>query len=121
MGRKGNHSSSFKGSRPDVFKQPCAVKPVAKQPSPTAPNSMGSAVMSGVGVGIGAAAGSAVFNTIANTMSSSRGETDTQQPIDTKKEYCNLIQKQFYECLGRDLGNSCHDLQYLLVKGNCNE
>ena len=122
MGRKGNRPSSFKGPRPGIFKQPEAPKPVPKQSSP-AGNSMGSAVMSGVGVGMGAAAGSAAFNTMANAMSSSETQTQqtpqVQQSNDTKKEYCNLIQKQFYECLGRDLGNSCHDLQYLLVKGNC--
>ena len=117
MGRKGNRSSTFnKGPRPGIFKQPEAPKPVPKQSG----NSMGSAVMSGVGVGMGAAAGSAAFNTMANAMSSSEQQAQQpQQAVDTKKEYCNLIQKQFYECLGRDLGNSCHDLQYLLVKGNC--
>ena len=121
MGRKGNRPSSFKGPRSGVFKKSEAPKPVPKQSSP-ATNSMGSAVMSGVGVGMGAAAGSAAFNTMANAMSSSEQQTQQpQQAVDTKKEYCNLIQKQFYECLGRDLGNSCHDLQYLLFKGNCVE
>lgn len=126
MGRRGNRSSTFnKGPRPGIFKPSQAPKPVPRQqPSPPT-NSMGSAVMSGVGVGMGAAAGSAAFNTMANAMSSSETQTQqtpqVQQSNDTKKEYCSLIQKQFYECLGRDMGNSCHDLQYLLVKGNCVE
>ena len=120
MGRRNGRSG-----KPTLFKKPKApttTHPTTKPAPSSGGPGMGSALGTGFGVGMGAAAGNAAFSTIAGAMSGGSEEpTPKPTPLPNEKtEWCNMIRTQFYDCLKRDMGNSCHDLQYLLEKGQCN-